>query len=179
MIPLRSYSDTRTVPIVTTLLIAINIVVFFFELSQGRHIRDFFDTFGLRPANAAVVPLITSIFLHSGFLHILGNMWYLRIFGRGVEDRMGHMRFLFFYLACGVVAGITHVVMNPRSTLPVVGASGAIAGVMGAYLVAFPAAQIRTFVFIQVIDVPAFVVLGFWIVTQFASGATALTSQAA
>jgi len=127
----------------------------------------------VRPAPAWLT-FFTSMFLHGGWLHLLGNMWYLWIFGDNVEDRMGHGKFLLFYLLCGLAAGATHTLVNAGSTMPMVGASGAVAGVLGAYLVAFPSASIATLIFlgffVTVVHLPALIVLGFWFVLQFLSG---------
>ncbi len=118
--------------------------------------------------------LFTSMFLHGGWLHVLGNMWFLWIFGKGIEDLLGHGKFLFFYLACGIAAGFIHVLANYNSPVPTIGASGAIAGVMGAYLIKFPRASIVTlifiFIFFTTVDIPAAFLLAFWFLIQFFSG---------
>src|ERR1700694_3373843 len=157
MIPIKDSVPTRSVPIVTRTIVLINVIVFFFELSLPRgSIEQFFYLFGLVPARythpdwAAAIgfpidsywPILTHQFLHGGWLHIFANMWTLWIFGDNVEDRMGPGRFLTFYLLCGLAAGVVHVMTNPDSTVPTVGASGAIAGVMGAYFVLFPTARV-------------------------------------
>jgi membrane associated rhomboid family serine protease len=122
------------------------------------------------------LPLLSSMFLHGGWLHLIGNMWALWLFGDNVEDRMGRFNFLLFYLICGVIAGITHVYVNPTSTIPTVGASGAIAGVMGAYFILYPRAKVLTlipiFIFPWLVDIPAFIYLGFWLLLQVAGGTT-------
>ena len=138
--------------------------------------------YGVVPAVLSWPTIFTSMFLHAGWLHILGNMLYLWIFGDNVEDRLGHVRFLVFYLFCGAIAAIAQIVVNPGSTLPTIGASGAIAGVMGAYFVLYPHSRIVAllplFIFWQIIEVPAIVFLGFWFLMQFFSGvgSIALTS---
>ena len=190
MIPLRDENPSQTVPVVTRLLIAINAVAFVGELSLGPELRAFILDWGLVPARVtlalsgegpvagAALTALSSMFLHGGWLHLVGNMWYLWIFGDNVEDRLGHARFLVFYLLAGIVAASLHYTFNPSSRLPTVGASGAIAGVLGAYLVAFPRARVVTLVplfpFFQVMALPAVLVLGLWIVVQFFSGALAL-----
>jgi membrane associated rhomboid family serine protease len=132
---------------------------------------------------AAVTPFFTSMFLHGGWLHLIGNMWYLWIFGDNIEDRLGHFTYLIFYLLCGLGAGIVHTVINFNTTIPSVGASGAIAGVLGAYLVSYPTAKVLTllpiFIFIQIIEIPALIVLGLWFVMQFFSGAATLATTSA
>lgn len=187
MIPIRDKTPSRTFPFVNLGLIAINIVVFLYEISLGQGMNTFVGAFGITPAKtislinnqtfnlpALAMPFFTSMFIHGGWLHIIGNMWYLWIFGDNVEDRMGHSRYLIFYLLCGIGAGITHVFFNQTSNLPTVGASGAIAGVMGAYLMLYPFGKVLTlvpiFFFITFIDVPAIFFLGFWIILQFIQG---------
>ena len=143
MFPLRDDRPTYNPPIVTTLLIVACALVFFYELSLDDYSRDYFiNRFGVIPAHFRPVTLLTSVFVHAGWAHIIGNMLFLWAFGKSLEDAMGHSKFLLFYLACGVAAGVTHVAFNLYTTLPTVGASGAIAGVMGAYLVKFPRAKI-------------------------------------
>lgn len=175
MFPLRDDRPTFTPPIVTTLLIVACAFVFLHELTLDEFSRnDFIAHYGTVPARLHVSTLLTSLFLHGGWSHILGNMLFLWAFGRSLEDALGHTRFLVFYLACGIAAGITHVVFNYFSLIPTVGASGAIAGVMGAYLIKFPRARIHTLVFIFVFftttDVPAAFILVYWFVTQLFSG---------
>ena len=159
MIPLRDIIPSRTTPFVTVTLIVLNTLVFFYQLSLGPAIEEFVLYFGLVPAAFSWITVFTSMFLHGGFLHFAGNMLYLWIFGDNVEDRMGHGRFLFFYLLCGVGAALAQTITDPASVIPMVGASGAIAGVMGAYFVLYPRSRILTlvpiFFFIQLIEVPA------------------------
>ena len=174
MIPLRDVIPSRTTPVVTIGLIALNILVFVYELSLGRAVDAFTLYYGLVPAAFSWANVFTSMFLHGGFLHVAGNMLYLWIFGDNVEDRMGHARFLVFYLLCGVAAALAQTMTAPDSIVPMVGASGAIAGVMGAYFVLYPRSRIVTlipiFFFVQVIEVPAIAFLGIWFLMQFLSG---------
>jgi len=186
MIPLRDYNPSRTVPFVTRAIIVVNVLVFFYELTLGDATTDFLNDWGVVPGRLFVslsgdtslprelATVVTSMFLHGGWLHLIGNMWYLWIFGDNVEDRMGHGRFLVFYFASGIVAAVFHSALIPGSPVPTVGASGAIAGVLGAYAMAFPRARVLTlvpiFFFIQLIAVPAVILLGIWFVLQFISG---------
>jgi membrane associated rhomboid family serine protease len=174
MIPLRDIVPSRTTPIVTISLIVANVLVFVYELTLGRAANDFTLYFGLVPAAFSWVAVFTSMFLHGGLFHVAGNMLYLWIFGDNVEDRMGHGRFLVFYLLCGTAAALAQTITAPDSVVPMVGASGAIAGVMGAYFVLYPKSRIVTlvplFFFFQIIEVPAIFFLGIWFVMQFLSG---------
>jgi membrane associated rhomboid family serine protease len=174
MIPLRDVIPSRTTPVVTFALIAVNALVFLHEFTLGDGINEFIIAYGLIPAAFSWVTVLTSMFLHGGLLHFAGNMWYLWIFGDNVEDQMGHGRFLVFYLLCGTVAALAQTIMSPDSVVPMVGASGAIAGVMGAYFVMYPHSRIVTllpiFIFIQLIEVPAIFFLGIWFLMQFLSG---------
>ena len=174
MIPLRDVIPSRTTPYVTVSLVVLNALVFLYQLSLGDAINDFVFSFGLVPAYFSWPTVITSMFLHGGFLHVAGNMLYLWIFGDNVEDRMGHGRFLVFYLLCGIAAALGQTLTVPNSPIPMVGASGAVAGVMGAYFVLYPHSRIVTllpiFFFIQIIEVPAIFFLGIWFVMQFLSG---------
>jgi membrane associated rhomboid family serine protease len=175
MIPLRSSEPHYTRATVTLAIIAVNVAVFLFQLSMPGSLQNrFIMHYGLVPDRLHYSSILTSMFIHGGFLHIAGNMWFLWIFGRGVEDLLGHAKYLFLYFACGIAAALFFVMLNSNSTVPTVGASGAIAGVMGAYLIKFPRAYIRTLVFIVIfittIDVPAFVLLLYWFAIQFFSG---------
>jgi len=174
LIPLRDIIPSRTTPVVTISIIVLNVLVFVYELSLGRAVDAFTLYFGLVPAAFSWVTVFTSMFLHGGLLHVAGNMLYLWIFGDNVEDRMGHGRFLVFYLLCGVAAALAQTITAPDSIVPMVGASGAIAGVMGAYFVLYPKSRIVTliplFFFFQVIEVPAILFLGIWFLMQFLSG---------
>src|SRR5688572_25659943 len=144
MIPLRDVIPSRTTPYTTITLIVLNAIAFLYQLSLGEQVNDLILYFGLIPAAFSWVAVFSSMFLHGGFLHAGGNMLYLWIFGDNVEDRMGHGRFLVFYLLCGIAAALAQTVVNPDSVVPMVGASGAIAGVMGAYFVLYPHSRIVT-----------------------------------
>jgi membrane associated rhomboid family serine protease len=176
MIPLRSSERHYTPATVTLLLIAANVLVFLYELSLGNgyQLNHFIATYGIVPDRLRLSSVITSMFIHGGFLHILGNMWFLWIFARGIEDTLGHVKFLIFYFACGIAAALVHIAVNSNSPIPTVGASGAIAGVMGAYLVKFPRARVVTLVFIiffiTTLDIPAAFLLLYWFAIQFFSG---------
>jgi len=175
MIPLRSSEPHYTRPSATLIIIAANVAVFLFELSMPSYaLNRFILHYGIVPDRFTYPSVITSMFIHGGFLHIAGNMWFLWVFGRGVEDLVGHGRFLFLYFACGIAAALLHVAVNANSTVPTVGASGAIAGVMGAYLIKFPRAHVVTlvfiFIFITTVDIPAFFLLLYWFAIQFVSG---------
>jgi membrane associated rhomboid family serine protease len=174
MIPLRDVIPSRTTPVVTVALIVINALVFLYQFSLGPAVEEFVGAYGLIPADFSWMTVLSSMFLHGGLLHFGGNMLYLWIFGDNVEDRMGHGRFLGFYLLCGTAAALAQTFTDPRSTIPMVGASGAIAGVMGAYFVLYPHSRIVTllpiFVFIQIVEVPAIFFLGIWFLMQFING---------
>ena len=189
MIPLRDTIPSSRRPVVTYALIAVNVVVFLFELSLGRALEPFIFQWGLVPARFAMtdplswMAVLTSMFLHGGWAHVGGNLLYLWIFGDNVEDRMGHGRYLFFYVACGACAALAQTMANPASTVPMVGASGAIAGVLGAYLLYYPHARVVTlvpiFFFIQLIEIPALFFLLIWFGMQLVNGAASLTSATA
>jgi len=182
VIPLRDVIPSRTFPFVTITLIVLNALAWVLELSLGPYaLEQFLRTYGVVPGDFHVPTLITSMFLHGGWSHILGNMWYLWIFGDNVEDRCGHGRFVVFYLLCGIAAALGQVAMNPNSLLPTIGASGAIAGVMGAYFVLYPKSRVLTLVpilWFEIIEVPATVLLGFWFLMQlFSAGAVATATS--
>lgn len=173
MIPLRDVIPSRTTPGVTITLIVFNVLVYPFQLMLTERGQEaFLIGFGLIPAYFSVANVFTSMFVHGGFAHLAGNMLFLWIFGDNVEDRMGHGRFLTFYLLCGVVAAMSQVVLDPDSVVPMVGASGAIAGVMGAYLVLYPRSRVlMLFPFpIFLFELPAIVFLGMWFFVQFLNG---------
>ncbi len=180
MIPLRDTVPSETVPVVTRLLIAANVIVFLYQSGLGHAGDAFIRAHGLVPRRVhldrleTLGPVVTSMFLHGGWMHLLGNMLYLHIFGDNVEDRLGHVRFFALYLLAGVAAGIAQVAINPHSALPMVGASGAIAGVTGAYFLFFPRARIVTlvpiFVFLQIVELPAVFFLFFWFAFQLLLG---------
>jgi membrane associated rhomboid family serine protease len=175
MIPLRDVIPSRTVPVITVALIVVNALVFLLELSLGeRALERFVFTWGLVPAAFAWPAVLTSMFLHGGWAHFLGNMLYLWIFGDNVEDRFGHGRYAAFYVLCGAAAALLQTGLNPDSRVPMIGASGAIAGVLGAYFVMFPRSRVLTLVpivfFVQLVELPAVLLLGFWFVLQLFSG---------
>jgi membrane associated rhomboid family serine protease len=186
MIPLRDENPRRTFPAVTYLLIGINVVGFLWQLSLGAGLERAIFSVGFIPARfwltgnwiADALTILISMFLHGGFLHIGSNMLYLFVFGDNIEDRLGHGRYLLFYLACGFVATWAHAVFSPASRIPAIGASGAIAGVLGAYLLLFPHARVLTLIpivfFITIREIPAVLILGFWFVLQLFSGVGSL-----
>jgi membrane associated rhomboid family serine protease len=183
MIPLRDTVKSRTIPFVNYTLIAICGAVFLYEVSLGGRADVFLWKYGILPAHvshvifggyfslAPIGTLFTAMFLHGGFLHLAGNMLYLYIFGDNVEDRLGHGLYLLFYLACGVGASLTQVYFQQQSMVPIIGASGAIAGVLGAYFLLYPRAKVLTviplFIFFPVFEISAFFFLGFWVLLQF------------
>ena len=166
-------SQRRSFPYVTTTLIALNVLVFLLELSQG---GQFIVDWAFIPARfsqepgADAVTLFSAMFMHGGWMHLIGNMLFLWIFGDNVEDRIGHGKFLAFYLLAGLAATFAQYIFNPASGIPNVGASGAIAGVLGAYLLMFPQARVNVLIGPRVVEMPAFIVLGLWIVFQLISG---------
>ncbi len=180
MIPLKDINPSRSTPFVNIALILINVAVFFYQATLPiRAQKAFIFAYGTIPAKIpallaghgsvqiALEPLFTSMFLHGGLMHLLGNMLFLYIFGDNIEDYFGHIGYLLFYLVCGVSSGLVHVLFNLTSAIPAIGASGAVSGVMGAYILLFPRARILTFFFIFLIPVPAFLILGYWFVFQF------------
>jgi membrane associated rhomboid family serine protease len=184
MFPVSDVIPSRTRPVVTIVLIAMNLMAFLYELQMsGRELRVLAHTYGVVPAVFEWRSLLTSLFLHAGWLHLGGNMLYLWIFGDNVEDRLGRLRFALFYVACGVAAALAQVATNPRSATPMIGASGAIAGIMGAYFVLYPRSRVLTAVFLIVyldlIEIPAIVFLGIWFVMQLFSGVGSLGAQTA
>jgi membrane associated rhomboid family serine protease len=181
VIPLRDVIPSRTTPYITVTIIALNAVAWLYELSLPHEaLNQFLTAFGVVPAYFSAPTLITSMFLHGSWSHVLGNMWYLWIFGDNVEDRVGHGRFILFYLLCGIGAALGQVAVDPVSTMPTIGASGAIAGVMGAYFVLYPHSRVLTlipWIFLQIVELPAIVLLGFWFVMQlFSAGTIAMTT---
>jgi membrane associated rhomboid family serine protease len=183
MIPLRDVIPSRTTPYITITIIVLNALAWFFELALPRDVLPvFLQVYGVVPADFSASTLITSMFLHGSWSHVLGNMWYLWIFGDNVEDRMGHGRFVVFYLLCGMAAAFGQIAMDPQSTLPTIGASGAIAGVMGAYFVLYPQSRVLTLIpliiFFEIIELPAIFLLGFWFLMQlFSAGTVAVTAS--
>jgi hypothetical protein len=186
MIPLRDTNPSSTVPFVNYVLIVLNAFAFFVELALGSHLDEFIYHFGVVPVRLTtdiemvqmnmltILSLFTSMFLHGGWMHLIGNMLFLHIFGDNVEDKFGHFRYFVFYILAGVVAALTQVFISPYSEVPMVGASGAIAGVMGAYVFMFPRAKVATliplFIFFQIIELPAYIFLGIWFLIQIYSG---------
>ena len=175
MFPLKDTEPSYSKPVVTFILIVINLLVFLFEMSLDPYTRNtFISAYGMVPDEFTWRTLLTSMFLHGGWMHVLGNMWFLWIFGDNVEDILGHGKFLLFYLACGAVAGLAQVLFDPSSRVPTVGASGAIAGVMGAYIVKFPRSRILSLVtiifFFTTVEVPAWLMLIYWFVIQLFQG---------
>jgi membrane associated rhomboid family serine protease len=188
MFPIRDDAPRYRTPFITYFLLALNVLVFLFEVSLGPRSRQaFVFQFGVIPLEitgllgglpeitlqGALLPVVTSMFLHASWLHLIGNMWALHIFGDNIEDHMGHFRFLLLYLVTGVVASFAHVLFNPYSEVPSVGASGAIAGVMGAYFILYPAARVLTlvpFFFLYFVWLPAWLVLGYWFLIEFIKG---------
>jgi len=208
MFPIRDDQPRFSTPYVNYFLIALNVLVYvLFELplqfQEPRALNALIFQFGLiphdltraiagapqYPLSANLLTIVTSMFLHGGFFHILGNMWFLAIFGDNIEDHIGHFSYLVFYLLCGVAAAMTDIALSPMSTIPTIGASGAIAGVMGAYVLLYPRARVQTLVVLIVFFtfwwIPAWVFLGYWFVIQFvattvtASGATHQTGGVA
>jgi len=195
MIPIRDTEPSRTRPVIVMILIAVNAAVFLYETSlPPEALESFMGDFGLVAATyfgeadstalpVRVLPVFTSMFLHAGWLHVGFNMLFLWIFGDNVEDRLGRLRFTVFYFACGAAGAYAQLYLNPDSTLPMVGASGAIAGVMGGYFVLFPKSRVLTlvpvFYFIHVVELPAMLFLGFWFLLQFVTGTVTALSGAA
>lgn len=191
MLPIRDNIKSGSFPVVAVGLILANFFVFYQELLlSDQALILFINTYGLVPASfmtglnqgsASLTlfgPLLTNLFLHGGWMHIIGNMWYIWIFGDNIEDRMGHIRFLLFYLLCGIAANMAHILIDPVSAVPTVGASGAVSGILGAYLVTFPWARVLTlvpiFIFIQFIEIPALIFLGLWFFIQLQYGTASL-----
>ncbi len=186
MFPLKDNIPSRKFPYINYALILINFLVFFYELSLGKYLQLFIANYGFVPLRFTVgleqnlpllklvIPAFTSMFLHGGWFHIIGNMWFLYIFGDNVEDRLGHFHYLLFYLTSGLIAVLFQYILAPYSRVPMIGASGAIAGVLGAYMIFYPYAKVLTlliiFIFIEVIYIPAFLYLFLWFFIQFIYG---------
>jgi membrane associated rhomboid family serine protease len=193
MLPIRDDQPRYSTPWVNSFLIGLNVLIFLGEATLDRRSLDLLiRQFGVVPSHltaflsgspryplpAVVLPFFTSMFLHGSWMHVIGNMWFLYIFGDNVEDYLGHFKYLTFYLLTGLIAMATQVAVGPHSSVPTVGASGAIAGVLGAYFVVFPRARVLTWFFVFVLWVPAWIILGYWFVLNFLSGtATALAVQ--
>jgi membrane associated rhomboid family serine protease len=193
MLPIKDDQPSYSTPWVTRFLIGLNLLIFFFEaMLDPRSLNILIRQFGVVPSHlaaflqgsptyplpAVVLPFFTSMFLHGSWMHVIGNMWFLYIFGDNVEDYLGHFKYLVFYIFTGLVAMTTQVVISLHSTVPTLGASGAIAGVLGAYFILYPRARVLTWFFVFVIWVPAWIILGYWFALQFLSGtATSLAVQ--
>jgi len=190
-IPLKDINPSRSYPVVNITLILVNVVVFLYQFTlPPQAFKMFLLANSTVPARipsfltghasfeVAFLPLLTSMFLHSGLAHIAGNMLFLWIFGDNIEDHFGHLLYLVFYLVCGIGAGLLHVVFNLNSVVPALGASGAISGVMGAYMLLYPRERILTLVFIFLVPIPAVFILGYWFLLQFLSGINALGAGA-
>src|SRR5208283_4674664 len=178
MFPLKDENPSQTFPVFTLGLILVNVLVFIYQIGLLSQHIDLTKVFGLRPALLLheqdflhYATILASMFLHAGILHLLGNMWFLWIFGKSVEDALGHFRFLLFYLLSGIGAAVVHVMMNTHSAVPTIGASGAISGILGAYIILFPGARIVTlvpiFFFLQIMRIPAVIFIGIWFLYQF------------
>ncbi len=182
-LPLRDENPTQRFPVITVLIIGLNIAIFLYQALSVRGLEYYVQTMGIIPYEithfkalthiARIFPpltLFTSMFLHGGLFHLLGNMLFLWIFGNNVEEYLGSFRFVFFYLFCGLAASFTQIAFNPNSRVPMIGASGAVAGVLGAYFILYPGARVLTlvflFFFIRVVSIPAAFVLGFWFILQ-------------
>src|SRR6476646_1234040 len=179
MIPISDVIPSRTTPFVTVGLIVLNAIIFLYEqLLPAAQLQQFVAAYALIPAWFAWPALFTSQFLHAGWMHVISNMLYLWIFGDNVEDRLGHLPFLIFYLGAGAAAALLQTLFNPFSSIPMVGASGAIAGVMGAYFVLYPQSRVLTliflFIFVDIVEIPAIFFLGIWFLMQLLSGVGSL-----
>ncbi len=192
MIPLKTTIHSHAFPFVNYTLILVNLMCFLYEIRLGPAVEPFIATWGVIPARLLhpqgniiqdFAPLATSMFLHGGWVHFLGNMLYLYIFGGNVEDRLGHTNYFIFYILCGMCAATTQLLITPRLHTPMIGASGAIAGIMGSYICLYPRARIVTllffFFFVQLVEIPAFFFLAFWFIMQFFNGTLSLSAQTA
>ena len=193
MIPIRDDQPRYSTPYINSFLIGLNLLIFLFEASlDPASLKALIYQLGIVPAHltaflsgspnysplAIALPFFASMFLHGSWMHVIGNMWFLYIFGDNVEDYLGHFQYLVFYLLVGLIAMATQIVLDPHSGLPTIGASGAIAGVLGAYFVLYPRARVLTWFFVFIIHIPAWVMLGYWFVLQFLSGtATSLAYE--
>ena len=178
LFPYKDDNPRILVPYVTYVIISINVIIFVFQLNMGMVSsaaeREFIYRFGFIPANFSIITVFTSMFLHGGISHIMGNMWFLWVFGDNVEGVLGHVKFAVFYIICGLAATMSQLFVDPSSTIPMVGASGAIAGVLGMYMIRFPHARVHVFAFIIIFfttfRIPAMFVLGFWFFNQLTNG---------
>jgi membrane associated rhomboid family serine protease len=184
MFPVSDVIPSRTTPFVTIGLIALNAVAFLVELFlDERELQRLVQAFGVVPASFSWAAAVTSLFLHAGWVHVTGNMLYLWIFGDNVEDRLGHARYLLFYVFCGTAAALAQAATSPYSTVPMIGASGAVAGVMGAYFVFYPQSRVLTAVFVvfflDLVEIPAIYFLGIWFLMQLFSGVGSIGAETA
>ena len=178
LFPYKDDNPRILVPYVTYVIISINVIIFVFQLNMGMVSsaaeREFIYRFGFIPANFSIITVFTSMFLHGGISHIMGNMWFLWVFGDNVEGVLGHVKFAVFYIICGLAATMSQLFVDPSSTIPMIGASGAIAGVLGMYMIRFPHARVHVFAFIIIFfttfRIPAMFVLGFWFFNQLTNG---------
>ncbi len=192
MLPLKDDQPRYSQPYITGFLIVINLLIYLFESTLSpRSLNLFIRHYGVVPSHleaflqgspryplpVVILPFFTSMFLHGSWMHVIGNMWFLYIFGDNVEDYLGHFKYLVFYILTGLIAMVTQVIINVNSTLPTVGASGAIAGVLGAYFVIYPRARVLTWFFIFVLWVPAWIILGYWFALQFLSGTASVLAM--
>lgn len=193
MIPYKDDNPARTFPFITILIIVSNILIFLLEITSPQGMERTVYAYGAIPQNILtfektqpihpVLTVFTSMFMHGGLFHLGGNMLYLWIFGNNIEDKLGHLRFIFFYIFCGINAAYSHAFLDPNSLTPMIGASGAISGVLGAYLLLFPGAGVYTVVFlgffVQIFKIPALIVIGFWAIVQLINGllSTGLVKQ--
>lgn len=188
MLPLRDHNPSHKKPVITVLLIAANLYGFFRELAAP-DLENFISDYALIPANTdfgnpvTLLPFLTAIFLHAGWFHLLSNMWFLWIFGDNVEERFGKIKYLLIYLLSGVIAGVAQYAVSADSAVPMLGASGAVAGVLGAYVIFFPRHRVDTlvpiFFFVQIIPLPAYIMLGYWFITQIFAGVGSLAVETA
>ncbi len=185
LIPLYDENPSRTTPFITIGFIILNILAFLYEISLGPNLNSFINSYAMIPARlsqgSGYLSIFTAMFLHGGFIHIAGNMLYLWIFGNNIEDALGHLNFAIFYLLSGLGGAIGHILTAPTSQIPSLGASGAISGVLAAYILLYPRAYVVTivpiFYFIRIIRLPALIVIGFWIVIQFLNGFASIVAQ--
>ncbi len=188
MLPLKDNIPTYTRPIITYILLGMNVVIFLYELSLGPELNTFFKDFGATPfyifhpeGLPSYLTLFSSMFIHSGFMHIFGNMLFLWIFADNVEDRLGHIPFIFFYVICGIAGALLHSITAPNSKIPMIGASGAISGVLGAYILLFPKARVLALVpfgfFLRITYLPSIIFLGIWFLYQFLFGISSIGAR--
>ncbi|MBS1127123.1 MAG: rane protein [Nitrospirae bacterium] len=184
MIPYKDDNPIHIIPVSTVLILALNMLVFIMQLLSGDDSRSIVYHYGAIPHNIIsfqsnqpippVLTIFTSMFMHGGLFHLVWNMLYFWIFANNIEERLGHIRFVLFYLFCGVVAAFSHALLSPGSNIPMIGASGAVSGMLGAYILLFPMAKIRTIIFlgfyVTVVKIPALIVIGFWAIIQVVSG---------